>query len=41
MSVLIQGPSAPTVLPAPSPVLDVPPGLTPDDIAAPLFAYMS
>ena len=31
----------PTVLPAPSPVLDVPPGLTPDDIAAPLFAYMS
>jgi 3-oxoacyl-[acyl-carrier protein] reductase len=31
----------PTTLPAPSPILDVPPELRPDDISAPLFAYMS
>jgi NAD(P)-dependent dehydrogenase (short-subunit alcohol dehydrogenase family) len=31
----------PTALPAPSPILDLAPELRPDDISAPLFAYMS
>jgi NAD(P)-dependent dehydrogenase (short-subunit alcohol dehydrogenase family) len=31
----------PTALPAPAPILDVPPDLVPEDISAPLFAYMT